>query len=145
MWSDDEAPYSGRYFALQRTLNAPQPLSRPHPPILIGGGGETKTLRLVAQYADACNLGDGPDVGHKLEVLRRHCDAVGRDYDSIEKTVIGLLDPGPEGENIRKVIESMRALAALGVTHYHASIPNDVSITPIELLGHRVIPLVEDF
>jgi hypothetical protein len=77
--------------------------------------------------------------------LQRHCDAVGRDYDSIEKTVIGLLDPGPEGENVSDVIGSMRALADLGITHYHASVPNDVSITPIEILGQRVIPLVEDF
>jgi alkanesulfonate monooxygenase len=145
MWSDDDAPFSSKHYALERTLNAPQSLSRPHPPILIGGGGETKTLRLVARYADACNLGDGPDVGHKLEVLRRHCDAVGRDYDSIEKTVIGLLDPGPEGENLSNIIDSMRALANLGVTHFHGSVPNDASIAPIEILGQQVIPIVEDF
>jgi F420-dependent oxidoreductase-like protein len=145
MWTDDDAPYSGRHYHLERTLNAPQPLSRPHPPILIGGAGETKTLRLVAQYADACNLAEGTDVGHKLEVLRRHCDTVGRDYDSIEKTVIGQLDPGPEGENLGNMIDSMRALADLGVTHYHASVPNDASITPIEVLGKRLIPFIEHF
>jgi alkanesulfonate monooxygenase len=96
MWSDDNAPYSGKHYHLERTLNAPQPLTRPHPPILIGGGGETKTLRLVAQYADACNLVERPDLGRKLEVLRRHCDTVGRDYDSIQKTVIGSSTPGPK-------------------------------------------------
>jgi F420-dependent oxidoreductase-like protein len=145
MWSDDNAPYSGTRYHLERTLNAPQSLTRPHPPILIGGGGEIKTLRLVAQYADACNLTEGPDLGHKLEVLRRHCDTVGRDYDSIQKTVIGLIDPGPAGKNLNNVIDSLRVLADLGVTHYQATVPNEASITPIELIGQQVIPFVEDF
>ncbi|MEO9139340.1 MAG: LLM class F420-dependent oxidoreductase, partial [Jatrophihabitans sp.] len=88
MWSDSDAAYQGKHYTLGRTLNSPQSLRRPHPPILIGGSGEKKTLRLVAQYADACNLFGGPEVAHKLEVLRGHCDAVGRDYDDIEKTVM---------------------------------------------------------
>src|SRR5215467_9091104 len=97
MWSDDDGPYEGKHYRLARTLNSPQPLSRPHPPILIGGG-EKKTLRLVAQYAYACNLLGGPDLARKLDVLRGHCDAVGRDYDQIEKTVSGPLHPGPGGQ-----------------------------------------------
>src|SRR5215475_4464957 len=92
MWSDDDGPYAGKHYRLERTLNSPQPLSRPHPPILIGGGGERKTLRLVAQYAQACNLFAGPDLEHKLDVLRGHCDVVGRNYDDIEKTVMLPLD-----------------------------------------------------
>src|SRR5580698_2241088 len=81
MWSDDEGPYEGKHYHLGRTLNSPQALTKPHPPILIGGSGEKKTLRLVAQYAQACNLFYGPDLAHKLDVLRGHCEAVGRDYD----------------------------------------------------------------
>ena len=92
MWSDEDQPYSGKHYQLDRTLNVPQSLRRPHPPILVGGGGEKKTLRLVAQYADACNLfdtGPGPEgLPHKLDVIRQHCADVGRDYDDIEKTVL---------------------------------------------------------
>ena len=98
MWSDDDGPYHGRHYQLERTLNSPQPLQRPHPPILIGGSGERKTLRLVAQYADACNLFGSPDVERKLDVLRSHCERLGRDYDSIEKTVITTFDVGENGE-----------------------------------------------
>ena len=92
MWSDENGPYTGKYYQLAETLNSPQPLSKPHPPILIGGSGEKKTLRLVAQYADACNLfaSMGIDgVRAKLDVLKRHCDTVKRDYAEIEKTTLG--------------------------------------------------------
>jgi alkanesulfonate monooxygenase len=140
MWSDDDSPYEGAHYKLGRTLNSPQALSKPHPPILIGGGGERKTLRLVAQYAQACNLFAAPDLAHKLDVLRRHCDDVGRDYDDIEKTVMGPLDPGAGGENVEKLLESMRSYAELGITHYHGSVPNAASITPLETLGKQVIP-----
>jgi len=90
MWSDDERPYRGRHSDLERTLNSPQALTRPHPPILIGGGGEKKTLLLVARYGDACNLfaTSHEDVAHKLAVLRAHCADEGRDYDAITKTAV---------------------------------------------------------
>src|SRR5580658_3124529 len=145
MWSDDDKPYMGQHYQLERTLNSPQCLRRPHPPILIGGGGERKTLRLVAQYAQACNLIAGRDLEHKLDVLRRHCDAVGRDYAEIEKTVIGPLDPGPDGDQVGVLVESMRGLAALGISHYHGSVRDAASITPIEVLGREVIPVVAEF
>src|SRR6516165_6997393 len=93
MWSDSEAPFDGKHYHLGRTLNSPQSLSRPRPYLMIGGSGEKKTPRLVAQYADACNLFGGPDAARKLEVLRQHCDAVGRDYDEIEKTTMIAIDP----------------------------------------------------
>jgi alkanesulfonate monooxygenase len=144
MWRGDDKPYSGTHYHLERTLNSPQSLSRPHPPILIGGGGERKTLRLVAQYGQACNLFPGPELEHKLDVLRRHCDTVGRDYDEIEKTVMGPLDPGPRGENVGDLVESMRRLAGLGVSHYHGSVPDVASITPLEVLGTEVVPAVAD-
>ena len=86
MWGEQDGPFDGRYYHLARTLNSPQPITRPHPPILIGGSGERKTLRLVARYADACNIFDGPEVAHKLEILREHCEREGRDYSTIEKT-----------------------------------------------------------
>jgi F420-dependent oxidoreductase-like protein len=145
MWSGDDKPFSGRHYHLERTLNSPQALSKPHPPILIGGSGERKTLRLVARYAQACNLFPGPELPHKLDVLRRHCDAVGRDYDEIEKTIMGPLDPGPNAENVSQLIGSMRQLADLGITHYHGSVPDAASIRPIEMLGQRVVPEVAGF
>jgi alkanesulfonate monooxygenase len=142
MWGDEDKPYTGKHYRLARTLNSPQSLRRPHPPILIGGAGERKTLRLVAQYAQACNLFPVPQLEHKLEVLRHHCAAVGRDYDEIEKTVMGPLDPGPDGERVEDLIREMRRLAGLGISHYHGSVPEAPSLRRIELLGQQVIPEV---
>ncbi|MDH3731722.1 MAG: LLM class F420-dependent oxidoreductase, partial [Acidimicrobiia bacterium] len=90
MWSDDNGPYTGKHYELGETLNSPPALSKPHPPIMIGGMGEKKTLRLVARYGDACNLfSAGHDVvAHKLDVLRRHCEAEGTDYNAIRKTML---------------------------------------------------------
>jgi alkanesulfonate monooxygenase len=113
MWSDSEEPFTGKHFQLERTLNSPQALSRPHPYLMIGGGGEKKTLRLVAQYADACNLADSPEIEHKLDVLRRHCDTVGRDYDTIEKTAMISLDPT---QSTSDVVAACSRLAELGFT-----------------------------
>lgn len=142
MWSDNDGPFGGRHYTLERTLCSPQPLTRPHPPILIGGGGEQKTLRLVARYAQACNLFVSPDLEHKLDVLRRHCEDVGRNYDDIEKTVMGPLDPGPNGENVDDLVASIRRMADLGFTHYHGSVPDVASLTRLELIGRQVIPAV---
>lgn len=144
MCSDNDDPYQGKHYQLERTLNSPQPLTQPHPPILIGGGGEKKTLRLVAQYAQACNLFAGPELEHKLDVLRGHCEAVGRDYDDIEKTVMLPLDPGQNGEKVDALLDQLRALARLGVAQAHGRIPNVEQITPLQLLGERVIPAVAD-
>jgi F420-dependent oxidoreductase-like protein len=113
MWSDDNGPFEGKHYQLQETMCIPAPLSRPRPPILIGGSGERKTLRLVAQYADACNLfAAGPDeIARKLDILRRHCDDVGRDYDTITKTVLASgIDTDPAG-----FLKELEAYAALGV------------------------------
>lgn len=145
MWSGEDGPYTGKHYQLARTLNSPQSLTRPHPPILIGGGGEKKTLRLVAQYAQACNLFPGPELGHKLDVLRGHCEAVGRDYDEIEKTVMMSVDPGPNGEHVDALLDQLRGLAEQGVAHVHGSVPGTESIAPLELLGERVIPVAAAF
>ncbi|HEU4997541.1 MAG TPA: LLM class F420-dependent oxidoreductase [Lapillicoccus sp.] len=145
MWSDSEEPYIGKHYQLERTLNSPQSVQRPHPPILIGGGGEKKTLRLVAQYADACNLFDSPELPHKLEVLRAHCEAVGRDYDTIEKTVMSRVDPGPDGENVEDVLTRLQQLAGLGVTHVHSLGLDGSRLDWLEVIGERVIPEIARF
>ena len=144
MWSDDDSPYNGKHYQLERTLNSPQALTRPHPPILIGGGGERRPCCWSRSTPRPATCSPGPELEHKLDVLRGHCADVGRDYDEIEKTVMGPLDPGPDGENIDGLIDGMQALAALGITHYHGSVPDAASIRPIELLGERVIPVVAD-
>lgn len=121
MWSDDDGPYAGTHYQLAETLSSPQPLTRPHPPILVGGGGEKKTLLLVARYGDACNLfGTSPEeVAHKLDVLRAHCDTEGRDYDAITKTV---LLGGPVLADVDATLAAAERYAALGVT--------EVQVTP---------------
>lgn len=147
MWSDDESAYEGNHYRLGRTLNSPQPLSQPHPPILIGGGGEKKTLRLVAQYADACNLFArmGPDtVRHKLDVLRGHCEDVGRDYDEIEKTTLGTVRIAPGEMSAADVVDTCGWLAELGVDHAIFNMPNVHEITPLEIFGGEIIPAVAD-
>lgn len=145
MWSDSEEPYAGKHYTLGRTLNSPQSVQRPHPPILIGGGGEKKTLRMVAQYAQACNLFDSPDLAHKLDVLRGHCEALGRDYDEIEKTVMGPVDPGPNGENVDATLEHLRELAGLGVTHVQMRVADGSRTDWLELIGERIIPEAAKF
>jgi len=140
MWTDDDGPYRGKHYTLQRTLNVPQSLRRPHPPILIGGGGERKTLRLVAQYAQACNLFNSPDLEHKLDVLRQHCADVGRDYDEIEKTVMMGLDPGERGERAEELLSELQRLSKLGIVHVHGSVPDVASMSRLEVLGEQVLP-----
>ena len=145
MWSDNNGPYAGRHYQLAETLCHPQPLHKPHPPILIGGGGEQKTLRLVAQYADACNLFArmGADVLRgKLDVLQRHCETVGRDYGTIEKTTLDTAFLAPGGQSAADVIAQCEALAALGVQHAIFNMPNVHEITPLETFGREIIPAV---
>jgi len=141
MWSDSDAPFDGKHYHLARTLNSPQSLQRPHPPILIGGGGERKTLRLVAQYADICNLFAGPELAHKLDVLRGHCADVGRDYDDIEKTVMAHLDIGPRGEKADDVLAQLQGFADLGVQHVHTRLPLADGLDQIELFAGKLIPV----
>ena len=145
MWSDDDGPFEGKHYHLARTLNSPQALSRPHPPILIGGQGERKTLLLVARYADACNLFDTPELAHKLDVLRGHCAAEGRDYAAIEKTVQVQYDLGENGERVEQTIEHLHELAELGFTVAHGTLARVGTLRPLELMAERVIPAIEKF
>jgi F420-dependent oxidoreductase-like protein len=146
MWTDDRSPYNGKHYQLADPLNHPQALTKPHPPILIGGGGEQKTLRLVAQYADACNLFArmGPDVlRQKLDVLRGHCEAVGRPYEEIERTALNTVNLAgadtPEG-----IIAQCRDLAGLGFQHVIFNMPNAHELAPLETFGRAIIPAVAD-
>jgi F420-dependent oxidoreductase-like protein len=142
MWSDNNGPYQGAHYQLVETLCVPAPLSLPHPPILIGGGGERKTLLLVARYADACNLFESsPDeVSRKLDVLRSHCDAEGRDYDAIRKTVVyqgPLVDTDPDD-----VIAEVRCYAALGISQLDVMPDRD----PVEYVERvaKIVPRLAD-
>jgi len=147
MWSDDDGPFLGRHYRLAETLCRPRPLQAPHPPILIGGQGENKTLRLVARYADACNLFEmlGLDVlKSRLETLRRHCDDVGRDYDTVERTSLGTVNLAPGGQSSSDVIRQFGNLAELGFQTAIVNLPNVEEITPIEVLGKEVLPEIAD-
>jgi F420-dependent oxidoreductase-like protein len=149
MWSSNEQPYNGRYYQLARPLNSPQSVQRPHPPILIGGGGEQKTLRLVAQYADACNLFArmGRDVlQHKLNVLRDHCEAIGRPYEQIEKTTLNTVHITRDGRGDsmtpRQAIEYFREQAAMGIDQAIFNMPNVYDLDVLDLIGDEIIPEV---
>ncbi len=147
MWTDTVAPYNGKYYHLEETLCHPQPLSKPHPPIMIGGGGETKTLRLVAQYADACNLFSAMGLDalqHKLDVLKQHCETVGRDYAEIEKTTLGGAYLAEGKMTVSDVIEQCRAQAKLGIQQMIFNMPNVHEITPLEIFGREIIPAVAE-
>jgi F420-dependent oxidoreductase-like protein len=144
MWSGDDGPFTGTHARLERTLNSPQSLSRPHPPILIGGSGERKTLKLVARYAQACNLFPTPDLDHKLDVLREHCEHEGRDYDEIEKTVGYTYDVGEHGERAGQIVDDLRDLHRRGFTVAHGRVNDVWRITPLEIIGREVLPAIAE-
>src|SRR5205823_13997990 len=140
----DKRPFEGKYYRIDRPFNIPQSLTRPHPPILIAGSGEQKTLRLVARYADACNLQPGPQIPHKLQVLRQHCEAEGRDYDAIEKTALFGFDVGEGGSKVGKLIGQLRWLAGMGIQTVIGSVKDVAGLEPLEIMGRDVIPAAAD-
>jgi F420-dependent oxidoreductase-like protein len=145
MWSGKATAYDGKHFHLAQTLNSPQPITQPHPPILIGGMGEKKTLRLVAKYGDACNLFvhigvDG--VREKLDILRRHCEEVGRNYDEIERTGYSVINLAPGQMSTTQVVDFCGSLAEIGIQQIIVSMPNVSEIHPIEQIGQDVIPAI---
>ena len=147
MWSGergDERPFDGKHYKLERLLNLPQSLSRPHPPIMIAGDGEKKTLRLVARYGDACSLRPRPEIPEKLHILRRHCEAEGRNYEEIEKTCAFAFDVGEDGQKVGQLIGQLRWLGEMGVETVIGAVPNVDRIAPLEIIGREVIPAVAD-
>lgn len=147
MWRGDRTAYTGTHYQLADPLNSPQALARPHPPIMIGGAGEQKTLRLVAQYADACNLFArmGNDVlRQKLDILKGHCDAVGRPYEAIERTALGTVRLAPGADTPASVIAQCRSLAEVGIQHVIFNMPNVHELAPLEAFGREIIPAVAD-
>ena len=146
MWNpDDNGPFDGKHYQLKETLNVPAALSQPHPRLLIGGTGEKKTLRFVAKYADACNIigMQGEDfVRQKLDVLRGHCEREGRNYDEIEKTVLFVMNPGPNGENAGQLVDQFGKLAEAGTQTVIGAVMGVENLKPLEAIGRDVIPQV---
>jgi F420-dependent oxidoreductase-like protein len=141
-----EASFDGKHYQAKRLMNSPQSISRPRVPIMIGGGGEQKTLRLVAQYGDACNVGWGnPEtLVHKLAILKDHCEAIGRPYDEIEKTTLVSLDVSATGEGGRstpdQIVEQFGEIADAGVEHILFSVRGVDDTSKLELIGAKVFP-----
>lgn len=144
MWEGEhggDQPFVGAHVRIERPLNLPQSLSRPHPPILIAGSGERRTLPLVARYADACNLRPSPEIPRQLELLRRLCEQEGRDYDAIEKTVPFGFDVGVDGSKVSEVIDKLRWLAGMGIQSVFGWVVGVDQIKPLEIMGREVIPI----
>ncbi|MFD2466897.1 LLM class F420-dependent oxidoreductase [Amycolatopsis silviterrae] len=142
MWDADDKPFSSKHFTADRLLNSPQPLRRP--PIMVGGGGEKKTLRFVAKHGDFCNIGNGPDLEHKLDVLKRHCEAGGRDYAEITKTVYHYLDIGPAGEKTGEFLAETQRLHGLGVQAVLGPFPGGADQRRIEIFAKDIIPAIKE-
>lgn len=143
MWSPDNGPYRGKHYQLAETLCIPQPLSKPHPSIMIGGMGEKKTLRLVAQYAQACNFFRGAsnaELARKLDVLEAHCDRLGRNYDDIERTIIDTFDP----RDLQAFLQRTKDAADLGFDTALFSVHDPSDRRVFDLLAKEVIPFLND-
>ncbi|SFN96767.1 LLM class F420-dependent oxidoreductase [Amycolatopsis rubida] len=143
MWADGDEPFAGTHVSGERLLNSPQPIQRPHPPIMIGGSGEKKTLRFVAQYGDICNMLPNADLPRKLEVLKQHCEDAGRDYAEITKTASLRLDTGENGEKTGQLLDELGRLSELGfsvATGWAHGVPDP---TVLERFATEVIPAAE--
>jgi len=142
MWSGGSGTgerFEGTHLTATRLLNSPQALSRPRVPIMIGGGGERKTLRLVAQYAEGCNVFGGPErIAHKYAVLREHCERLGRPYEEIERSTLQGIDL--ERESPGQVVEEFGALAEAGAQHIVTSVRGVSDVTTLERIGAEILP-----
>lgn len=146
MWAGEAKPYIGKHFQLAETLNRPAPLMTPHPPIMIGGSGEKKTLRMVAQYGDACNLflmAGLETIQSKLDILKQHCETVGRDYNEIEITATGRVEPDVQPAS--EIIAQCKAAAEVGVQHVMYIVPRLFEMRSLEILAKEIIPAIAEF
>jgi F420-dependent oxidoreductase-like protein len=148
MWEGEQGSgetFHGHYVRMERALNLPQSLSRPHPPILIAGSGERRTLPLVARYGDACNIRPSPEIPRQLDLLRRLCDEEGRDYDAIEKTAPFGFDVGPDGSKTQELLGQLRWLSEMGIQTVLGWVVDVDQINPLEIMGRDVIPVVAEW
>jgi F420-dependent oxidoreductase-like protein len=148
MWDGEQGSgeaFHGHHVRMERPLNLPQSLSRPHPPILIAGSGERRTLPLVARYGDACNIRPSPEIPRQLDVLRRLCDEEGRDYDAIEKTAPFGFDVGPDGSKAQELLGQLRWLSEMGIQTVLGWVVDVDRINPLEIMGRDVIPVVAEW
>lgn len=146
LWSADETAFEGKHVSAPAITNNPRPISKPYPRIMIGGTGPNKTLRMVAQYADACNIGDwvGSDNMQKaLDTLKGHCEALGRDYASVEKTALGTVHLSGK-DTVDGVISRIQALAKMGFSHAIFNMPDAYTLTPLTTFATEIIPAVAD-
>ncbi len=146
LWQSDETSFTGKHVSAPAITNNPRPLSTPHPRIMIGGTGPTKTLRMVAQYGDACNIGDwvgAENMQKALDTLKGHCDALGRDYDTIEKTCLGTVHLSGN-DTVDSVIGRIKKLSAMGFSHVIFNMPDVYKITPLETFAKEIIPAIAD-
>jgi F420-dependent oxidoreductase-like protein len=146
LWASDEISFAGKHFSAPAITNNPRPLSNPHPRIMIGGTGPNKTLRMVAQYADACNIGDwvGTENMQKaLDSLKGHCESLGRDYDTIEKTSLGTAHLSGD-DTVNSIIQRIKELSAMGFSHAIFNMPDVYKITPLETFAKEIIPVAAE-
>jgi F420-dependent oxidoreductase-like protein len=144
LWNNGEISFTGKHFSAPAMTNNPRPLSSPHPRIMVGGTGPNKTLRMVAQYADACNIGDWvgkENMQKSLDTLKKHCNALGRDYNTIEKTSLCTVHLS-EKDTATNTIRHIEELSAMGFTHAIFNMPDVYSITPLETFAKEIIPEV---
>ncbi len=144
LWAGDEAAYTGTHYAAPAITNNPRPLSQPHPRIMVGGTGPNKTLRMVAQYADACNIGDwvgDEKMQQSLDRLKEHCDALGRDYNTIEKTSLCTINLSGT-DTVASIVDRIKQLAGMGFSHAIFNMPDVYTITPLETFAREIIPAV---
>jgi len=144
LWNSDEISFTGRHFSAPAITNNPRPLSSPHPRIMVGGTGPNKTLRMVAEYADACNIGDwvGTDNMQKaLDTLKKHCEALGRDYNTIEKTSLCTVNLSAK-DTVGSIVSQIKQLSRMGFTHAIFNMPDVYKMTPLETFAKEIIPAV---
>ncbi|WP_405488247.1 TIGR03560 family F420-dependent LLM class oxidoreductase [Nocardia sp. NBC_00511] len=148
MWSGErgaEEPVPGKHFQVSRPLNAPQSVRRPHPPILVGGDGEKRTLPLVARYADVASLRPGPDLPRKIDLINRLAEEAGRDPSEIRKSCVFTFDPGRDGAGIGELLGRLKWLGDMGIDLVIGRVEGVDEVTPLELLGREVIPAAAEF